>query len=405
MRWVAPSHRSLVGEIELTPSKSITNRLLVLSFLSPKGFNLQGISNADDSRVMVDIAKGSGTYHLGMAGTAMRFLTAAFAITPGSFVLTGEDRLLQRPIGPLVDALRSIGAEIQYKGDLGCPPLSIEGKQLAGGEVKVEGHMSSQFISALMLIGPFMHQGIQVIFTSPPLSFPYIEMTAEVIRMAGGKVVVDRERVKVEPGMDPPKEIFVEKDWSAAAFWLEAAVLADDADFLLKGLHIPSIQGDVRAAELWGDLGVDLQQVENGVRVQKTGHAHVPNTVDFIDHPDLALPYAATIGGLGATCHLIGLDNLRIKESDRVTALASELNNAGIECSFTCNSLTINGRQPVGSAPKFATWNDHRMAMCLAPLALKFGEVVISKAEVVSKSYPNFWNDMKTVGFSIRDDN
>lgn len=396
--FVSAANGVLLGEIDLPVSKSHLNRLLALQILSKSRMDIRYQSDADDVRVMeMALALPEATViDVGAAGTAMRFLTACFSVLPGTRVLSGSNRMKQRPIAPLVDALTQLGVDIRYLDMVGYPPIEIVGGLSTGGHVNIRGDVSSQFVSALMLIGPFVHHGIHIHFSTPVTSFPYLEMTAETIRQLGGIVHLSKTEVKVEVGISPKGAICPERDWSAAAFWFEAAALAKECNILLKNLSFNSIQGDVRAAELWSCFGLEISQEQLGVRVTKSGVVNLPTEVDFFDCPDLAQAYAATVAGLQLNCKLTGLKTLRIKETDRLFALKTELEKLGCKIEVGDDWIEINCYKDELQTPLvFDTYQDHRMAMCLAPLALIFDEVVINNPEVVSKSYPDYWNVWK----------
>jgi len=401
MHEVAADHGVLHGEIILPCAKSHLNRLLALQLLTGGQLQLMYDAAADDVRVM-EMALAlpeASVIDVGAAGTAMRFLTACFSVLPGKRIITGSDRMKQRPISPLVDALRQLGAKIEYLGEEGYPPVEVTGGLSMGGSVTIRGDVSSQFISALMLIGPFVQGGIKIFFSTPVTSFPYVEMTQAVIGQIGGKVYLTQNEARVEQGFNTNVEIVPEADWSAAAFWLEAAALANHCNIVLRNISLNSIQGDARAMALWSAFGLEITEEVSGVRVTKSGVMNVPTQVDFTDCPDLAQAYAATVAGLGLSCRLTGLKTLRIKETDRISALQRELQKLGCAIHVGSDWLEISPAvvRPIGPL-SFDTYDDHRMAMCLAPLALVIGRIYINNPQVVSKSYPDFfetWTSMK----------
>ena len=397
-----PDDGVISGKVELPPSKSHANRLLALQLLHDNNLQLTNAGESDDVRIMqlaVDHPESS-IVDVGHAGTAMRFLTACFSVLEGERIITGSKRMKERPIAPLVNALRSLGAEIDYVEKDGFPPLRITSGGLAGSEVTIRGDISSQYISALMLIGTVLPDGLRIQLEGTVLSFPYIEMTAATINQIGGVVEINKEQVTVRKGIEPDRTVSIEKDWSAAAFLLESAALSKDCDVLLEGLSGTSLQGDKRALELWEMFGLKVTEEDGGVRIRKNGTVSIPDSVDFLNHPDLAQPFAATIAGLGRSCRLTGLDNLRIKETDRIEALIKELTKAGTVCRSEGNDLILPPGQLNGEFT-FDTYSDHRMAMSLAPLSLKLGTVKINDPEVVSKSYPRFWNALEVIGFNL----
>lgn len=397
-----PDDGVISGKVELPPSKSHANRLLALQLLHDNNLQITNAGESDDVRIMqlaVDHPESS-IIDVGHAGTAMRFLTACFSVMEGERVITGSKRMKERPIAPLVNALRSLGAAIDYVEKDGFPPIRITGGCLTVSEVTIRGDISSQYISALMLIGTMLPKGLRIQLEGTVLSFPYIEMTAATINQAGGVAEINKEQVTVGKGIKPNRTVSIEKDWSAAAFLLESAALSRDCDVLLDRLSSTSLQGDKRALELWEMFGLKVTEENGSVRIRKNGPVSIPDSVDFLNHPDLAQPFAATIAGLGRSCRLTGLDNLRIKETDRIDALIKELTKAGTLCRSEENDLILAPEQMNGKV-SFDTYYDHRMAMCLAPLSLKLGTVSINDPKVVSKSYPGYWQALEGLGFEL----
>ena len=421
----------LHGQICLPASKSISNRMLLISQLAKGQITLHNISDCDDTRAMRGSIRTPSFVDIGAAGTAMRFLTAYYASTPSEVVITGTERMRHRPIGVLVDTLRSLGADIDYEGEQGFPPLRIRGKQLEGGSVTMAGSVSSQYVSALLMVAPTMSQGLTLTLEGEIISRPYIDMTTSLMRRFGITVEEPDERTfRVLPGEYTEGEYLIENDWSAASYWYEMLALADDGEIELQGLFADSLQGDSCVQQLFEPLGVETTFNEKGVVIRKQTPSPNPfplmgrgvspirggrkgglYVADLAHCPDLAQTMVATCCGMGVPFRFTGLQTLRIKETDRLLALQQELAKLGYEVRVqTPSPLPLNGecghqclteelvytpeRQGSGSAC-IDTYSDHRMAMCMAPLAMIHEGLVIKDAEVVSKSYPTFWSDME----------
>lgn len=406
----------LTGSIALPASKSLSNRLLMMRTLSGKDFRIGSLSDADDTvlleQLLQVIGKTRATNQLteldvDNAGTVMRFLTAYLSMLPGRWVLTGSDRMKQRPIGILVEALRGVGAEIDYLGKLGFPPLLIQGKTLTGSEVTIDPGESSQYASALLMIAPLLHQGLALRFKGQAVSTPYMMMTVKLMKQLGIGVNAGKHTIRVKPGMYKPVDLTVEADWSAAAFWYEAAVFAGEVDLELRGLTEKSLQGDSSLATIYENFGIRSTPTDNGLRLTRFRQPIDGFFFNFTDHPDIALPVIATCAALGIRGHFEGLQSLRIKETDRLRALKSELEKLGVKAEIpkreeVNSTLDINPDKPKpASEIAIETYQDHRMAMTFAPLALRFGAIRINNPDVVNKSYPSFWEHMQQVGFKI----
>ncbi|GCD77541.1 3-phosphoshikimate 1-carboxyvinyltransferase [Thermaurantimonas aggregans] len=395
----------LCGRIELPGSKSESNRLLILSAIYPDTLKIKGLSTADDTQLLQQILTSKqslGSVHCRMAGTAYRFLTAYYAATPGAHVLlTGSDRMFERPIGPLVDALRQLGADIQYVGKEGFPPLEIKGTQLTGGLVTVDGSTSSQFITALMLIGCSLPLGLKIHIQGYPVSVPYIYLTASTLWQVGLKVDVRLPEIHLYPSSPKKSVVRVEPDWSAASYWYLMALLSQRAEIYLPGLRIPSMQGDSVVRGYFDALGVETVFLGSGIRIfKKTQSQNQSLQLDLRDTPDIAQTLAVALAAIGQSGTLTGLDTLPLKETDRLLALHNELTRCGARVESHTHSLTIRSSLHLKQNQLIHTYGDHRMAMAFAPLAL-LSPIVIQNPSVVSKSYPTFWQDLKKVGFSI----
>lgn len=397
------------GKVILPSSKSLSNRVLVINALSGnRGMLPENVSDCDDTMVMIKWLGGNDeTVDVGAAGTAMRFSTALLAVSEGYRVITGSERMKQRPIALLVDALRGLGAEIEYVGNEGYPPLRIKGNPtMKGGCVSLSGGVSSQYISALLMIAPMMEEGLTLTLTGDVVSRPYIDMTIGLMRDFGAKVMwMDDNVVRVEPRVYSNRDFFVESDWSACSYWYEMVALGD-GDVLLPGLFKDSFQGDSRVAELFSMLGVTTEYVEGEgmgacVHIYRTGDVCGRLDLDLVEQPDLAQTLVVCCCMMGVPFRFTGLQSLKIKETDRINALRTEMRKLGYVVGEDNDSVLYwNGeRCEADTEPVIDTYDDHRMAMAFAPCALKLGEIRINDPHVVSKSYPGYWEDLRSVGF------
>lgn len=402
------SDPSVRGTIALPGSKSISNRALLICQLAGASGRelLTNLSSAQDTRTLLQLLEHDGDiFNAGDAGTTFRFMAAYLALLPEPAVLTGSPRMLQRPVGPLVQALRTLGAQIEYLGREGYPPLGIRATpQLgrAGRTVRIPAGVSSQFLSALLMIGPRLSEGLELIPEGPMVSRPYLDMTLGIMRRFGAQAGWQGDGIAVAPGDYRARPFTVEGDWSAASYWYAMAALSDEADILLKGLQENSLQGDSVLAEMMRRFDVQTTYEPGGVRLQRGGGAIDPVFEwDFTDCPDLAQTLAVVCAAKGVRGVFSGLETLYIKETDRVGALQNELAKVGVR--FTGapggSRFTVEGRiQWPEKPPRFATYGDHRMAMAFAPLAL-LGPVGIESPDVVGKSYPDFWEHLRLTGF------
>ena len=397
--------------IKITGSKSETNRLLLLKALYPN-LTLENTSNSDDSEVMAKALQTSNfqlptsnlvdVHH---AGTAMRFLTAFFAIQENSeVVLTGSSRMKERPIKILVEALQQLGAEITYEENEGFPPIRIKGKKLIQRKVSLPANVSSQYISALLLIAPKLENGIELTLEGEITSFPYIKMTLALLNEIGVKTAFVGNKISVENlSLIPyPLSLVVESDWSSASYFYSIVALSKiGTEITLSSYKQNSLQGDCALAQIYKDFGVETVYENNTIILKKTNNCQLSIiNCQLNSSPDIAQTIAVTCFGLGIGCHLTGLHTLKIKETDRLEALKIELNKLGATISVTDDSLTLEPSLKINENISIKTYQDHRMAMAFAPLALKV-PIVIEDAEVVSKSYPTFWEDLKSIGFAI----
>lgn len=402
------THSNLKAQIAVTGSKSETNRLLLLQALFPN-ITLANTSNSDDSEVMqkalnADLSsRETRDLNIHHAGTAMRFLTAYFATQEGrEVVLTGSQRMTERPIKVLVDALKQLGAQITYEKQEGFPPIRIKGQKITSNKVSIPANVSSQYISALLLIAPKLDNGIELTLVGEITSVPYIKMTLALLNDLDIQTSFEGNIIKVFPKQEvETKEMVVESDWSSASYFFSLVALSETASITLTSYKENSLQGDSDLVEIYKKMGVISNFENNTLSLSK-----VPNfkpeivNLDLNNTPDIAQTIVVTCLGLGIGCHLTGLHTLKIKETDRLEALRVELTKLGATISVTNDSLTLQPSNTINHNVKIATYNDHRMAMAFAPLALKV-PIIIENADVVSKSYPDFWEDMKSLGFSI----
>lgn len=387
-------------------SKSEANRLLILKQLYFPELEIKGLSSSRDTQVLGHILQEYGqskVLNAKDAGTAMRFAAAFLVIQQGEWQLDGSERMRERPIGILVDSLRQLGADIAYLGKNGYPPLYIKGNELLGGEIQVDGSQSSQFISALMMIGPALKNGLKIHIPGFSVSTPYIYLTANIMRRLGLRVTVLGEEIIIpakDSGLQAPTSFSIEPDWSAASYWYLIALLADKAEIYLPGFHQYSLQGDSFVANLFAPLGIDSHFIGAGFRLKRREPHQNEFDINLVHNPDLAQTMAVAFAAKGFKARIKGLQTLRIKETDRLQALKTELEKTGAEIEIGDDFLKVNrGVQNVRGV-SFNTYNDHRMAMALAPLAL-LGEIEIENPQTVQKSYGSFWEDLEKVKFQI----
>ncbi len=392
-------------EIRITGSKSETNRLLLLQALYPK-IRVENASNSDDSEGMIKAVQTKDeVIDVHHAGTAMRFLTAFFAIQEGkTTTLTGSSRMKERPIKILVDALRQLGAHIEYLENEGFPPLQITGKKITTSAISLKADVSSQYISALLLIAPKLENGLELTLVGEITSLPYIKMTLALLNKIGITTSFESNIIKIQHKSDIDYQtIAIESDWSSASYFYSIIALSDiGTQITLSNFKENSLQGDATLVAIFEKFGVEtIFNTNNSMMVSKsTPHELQPIICNLNNSPDIAQTIAVTCFGLGLECHLTGLHTLKIKETDRLEALQKELSKLGATVSITADSLTLAPSKRRNSDIKIETYNDHRMAMAFAPLALK-KSIIIENAEVVSKSYPSFWENLKKIGFSV----
>ena len=423
----APLHAG----IQLPASKSISNRALILHALAHGKQTLHNLSDCDDTRVMVRALQGSPEHiDIMAAGTAMRFLTAYLSVTPGARVITGTQRMQQRPIRILVDALRELGARIEYVGNEGFPPLRITGTELTGSEISLAGNVSSQYISALLMIGTVLPKGLRLHLTGDIISRPYINLTLQLMRDFGAQADwVSEDCITVSPGGYTDTPFTVESDWSAASYWYQMMAIegiknekikggdrssakesedstkeeAHTAEIELLGLFAHSYQGDSRGAEVFARLGVHTEYTDRGVKLTRKGTPATRLDEDMVDIPDLAQTFVVTCCLMDIPFRFTGLQSLKIKETDRITALIRELRKLGYVVRSEQDSILLwdGERCPADANPVIATYEDHRMAMAFAPACLVLPQIRINEPQVVTKSYPAYWEDLQKAGFKV----
>ncbi len=391
-------------QLQITGSKSETNRLLLLQALYPN-ITLENTSNSDDSEVMLKaIQQPTTVIDIHHAGTAMRFLTAYFAIQEGrDVILTGSSRMKERPIKILVDALLQLGAQISYEENEGFPPIRIIGKKLAKNKVSLPANVSSQYISALLLIAPKLENGLELTLEGEITSISYIRMTLALLNEIGVTTLFQNNIIKInpQPATRNLQLITIESDWSSASYFYSILALSPRKTKIeLSTFHKNSLQGDFKLIEIYKNLGVETNFTETGITLEKVNGVHQSIKLNLIDCPDIAQTIAVTCFGLGVGCNLEGLHTLRIKETNRLEALRVEFSKLGAMIITTDTGLIIAPSTKINENISINTYQDHRMAMAFAPLAIKV-PIIIKDAEVVSKSFPSFWEDLESIGFQI----
>ena len=405
----------LAQTIQLPASKSISNRALIIYALSG-GRNLpQNLSDCDDTEVIIEALRYMpDEINIKAAGTAMRFMTAYLSVMRGTHVITGTERMQHRPIAILVDALRKLGARIEYVGQEGFPPLKITGYKLQGGELSIPGNVSSQYISALLMIGPMLEEGLTLQLTGDIISRPYIDLTLWMMGEFGAEAKwSSADTITVAHKPYKGRDYFIESDWSGASYWYEMVALSPDrdAEVKLKGLMDGSMQGDSTSRYIFSLLGVKTtfgtqkKGVPQMVTLKKNGRGVGKLEYDFVNAPDLAQTFVVTCAALDIPFHFKGLSTLKIKETDRIAALKKEMLKLGYVIHDVNDSeLYWDGeRCEPDLQAGIDTYEDHRMALAFAPYALRQDGLIINNPQVVTKSYPKFWDDLKLVGFNIEE--
>lgn len=389
---------------QLPASKSISNRLLVLQNLSKGKIELRNLSTANDTLLLKNALENSDKeIFIDDAGTAGRFILSWACVQNQERIIDGSARMRKRPYQPLIDALRKLGFKLKCLKQEGYLPIKIEPVEmrLIGRETEIDASVSSQFVSSLCLIAPFLPKGLELNLVGKKSSWPYVQMTLNLLLKSGVDVLENSRQIDIKPNPNLSANIYVENDWSAAAFWYQIALFSGKK-ILLNGLNKQAIQGDLKVVELFQNLGVKSVQKSDGILLERTTEPNRKETVDFTNIPDLAQAYIMACKGLKLSHQFFGLESLRVKETDRITALQNELNKVGSQLVENRGvfSLEFNDNNHV-NPPRFSTYKDHRMAMCLAPLVLLLGEVIIENPSVVKKSYPNFWEHLQQFGIEI----
>ena len=386
----------------LPPSKSMLNRELMIRFFQNTLPLELPEECGTDNHVLLNCLQNAMTlehFDVADSGTALRFLTALFSVLPGTRVLYGTPGLNMRPLQPLTAALKDMGADIRFSGMDGFAPVQISGKNLKGGLVTCQAGQSSQFVSALMLIAPLLNEGLQIICGDEPASEPYIRLTAEMMRKSGVSVQQQSGAVTVGFGNYSRPVPAAEPDWSAAAFWFQTAALNPALLIEIPGLKLDSLQGDSACAGFFGPSGIRTEQTSTGIRLQRTDDSKPQVSLSFRNHPDLFPPALATYSAMGTDFRFTGIKNLKIKESDRIQAMISELGKLGFGYQYKDDSLGCTSRPSrLPDMPVLNSHNDHRVAMALAPLAFITGNLTITGAESAAKSYPGFWKQIRLAG-------
>ncbi len=395
------------GTINLPSSKSIANRALIINALSYSPYEIENLSDSDDTKVMQKVlTSNTNQFDIGHAGTAMRFLTAFLAQIVGEWEITGSDRMKQRPIRILVDALNELGAKIEYVEKEGFPPLRIFGSHLKGKILELDGSISSQYISALLMIAPIIEDGLTLRLKNKITSRSYIELTLKLMKQFGIKYVWKGNEIYIKEQPYTPRQFTVEADWSGASYWYQLVALSDDAEVELKNLRLLSLQGDCEIAAWFKDFGVDSKATQDSVIIKKSADVLPKHlNLNFIENPDVAQTMAVLCVLKKVPFHFTGLETLKIKETDRIAALQNELAKFGAQITETKHGeLSWDGTFSLekDEVPCIATYHDHRMALAFAPAAM-FGKLEIEDPMVITKSYPAYYEDLKAVGFEIEE--
>ena len=401
---VSKPNKALKGEIQLPASKSISNRLLILQALSETSFKISNLSTSKDTEVLINaLNSDSAILDVGHAGTSMRFLTAYCSLKQGEWVITGSERMQNRPIEKLVDALRSLGADIAYEKKEGYPPLRIKGGSIRNSNVSIDGNISSQYITALLLIAPSMPHGLELEITGKLVSEPYVQMTLDLMELMGITCEWCDNKIIVKPQKIKEMDVDVESDWSAASYWYQMAAFANEVDLVISGLDNDSFQGDAVTEMIFKEFGVFTKFETNTAYLSRLDEKTDFFSYDFIECPDLVQTMVVTCVLTNTPFKISGAETLRIKETDRVAALQNELTKFNAEIKETSNGvLEWDGKNDIRYNNQIIeTYNDHRMAMAFAPAAMFFENIKIRNPEVVIKSYPGYWKDLEKAGFVI----
>lgn len=404
---ISTSRKRITGSIRLPASKSISNRVLIINALSFNPYPIRNLSDSDDTQVLAKaLFSNHNKFDIGHAGTAMRFLTAFLSKIAGEWEVTGSERMKQRPIGILVDALQQLGAKIEYKEKKGYPPIKIFGSHLKGNTLELNGSISSQFISALLLIAPTIENGLTVQLTGEITSRPYIDLTLKLMAKFGIRHTWTGNAITVPEQPYLPGEFTVEADWSGASYWYQILALAEKGELLMENLQLESLQGDARIAKWFSEFGVESVQKKEGIlAIKKENRFPEMLELDFIENPDIAQTMACLCVARKIPFHFTGLKTLKIKETDRIAALQNELQKFGAALHEPAEGeLTWDGKLSEFSGtdfPSVKTYHDHRMALAFAPMAMAGYTFDVEAPMVVTKSYPGYWADLRKAGFEI----
>ncbi len=402
---ISKPNKELKGVVELEGSKSITNRTLIIKALCNQYFDIHRFSGSEDSLTLVELINSSDKILRAKdGGTTFRFLLAFLAIHEGDVILTGSEQLIDRPIAPLVDAIADLGGEIEYLGKPGFPPVLVRGKLLQGNKVEVDVSMSSQFVSALLLIAPVLRNGMIIRLKGKMVSSPYIQMTLNVMKHFGIHYEWTQNIITVTHQEYSARDYTIEGDWSAASYYYAMAALADEVDLKIMNLNRISVQGDAVIARMMENFGIMTTYIDNGIRLTKSENRTRNFDYDFTNCPDLAQTMLGICAGRQIPGVIRGISTLQYKETDRMKAMAKELTKAGMELEnqgeeWKLSPAIVNR----GEVPEFDTHGDHRVAMSLAPLAMMHDSIIINKPSVVRKSYPGFWDDIQKLGFQLEE--
>lgn len=400
---------SFSGEIEIKGSKSISNRLLIIKGLAGSNCEIANLSNSDDTIILdaflkrIETCERSGIpmiIDVGNAGTIARFLTSYLSFREGMWLITGSTRMRERPMKGIVDGLLQLGANITYQGKEGYLPLKIIGSDIRSKVIDIDVSKSSQFLSSLMLIGPYLEKGLTVVFVGSPVSFPYVEMTQKLMQKFGAHIILDSEKVIVRPGKYEFHSCAVEPDWSSASYWYELVALSKNAELFLPGFSKKSLQGDSIISDIYRQLGVSTEFTNDGIVISKLESIPTSFSYDFSGTPDIVPAVMTTCAALGIDSEFKNIGQLIHKESNRIDALQTELHKVGAMLTKRGNSYLLTNGDKVYKDLYFNTYNDHRMAMCFAPLVLLYDNIEIENPEIVNKSYPNYWDDFKKLNFA-----
>ena len=398
---ISSNNKTIYGSIDLESSKSISNRLLIIKELCKTKFEIQNLSNARDTKILFEILSNYKTrkdLNCEDAGTALRFIIAFLATREGIWKVSGSKRMHERPVKPLIDCLKDLGTEIKYLENKGFPPIEIKSKKLKSKKLSLAGDISSQFISALLLVAPTIENGLTLEITSKVLSKPYIAMTLGLMSEFGIEHSWKNNVIKVKQQNYLAKNIKVENDWSAASFWYSFLALSKSGEIKIPNLYANSFQGDSVLSSIYFKLGIKTEFNEDSIILNKTKNVAKELELDLSNHPDLALPIIVTCCGLGIKAHLMGLESLNIKESNRLECIKQELRKFNISCEIDSTSIKIKENQNIVQPTSIIEChNDHRIAMSIVPLCMKVDSIKFDDKKVVNKSYPKFWKDIDRV--------